>query len=923
EHFLTFYGMQELTAVLVRLPEVVRRDAAGCSAFLADFVRTDYRISNLGAFDGNGNVFCSAAPMVEPVNVADRAYFRRIQAYRRSAVGNYQIGRIVHIPVLTTATPAFDTAGKLTHGVFASINLQWLERTLASIDLPPNTTVALVDSAARIIIRHPDPEQWAGKSVEPLAALLRHAARTGKSTAEAAGLDGVQRIFAFAKVQGFDDGYDLIVFVGIPSAAAYGEAAQSFRINLAIFTAVALFLLVLAWFGSERLIVRQVNRLLAAARLVAGGQLNARANLADHGDEISYLGRVFDQMAGALEDRDRQKSEHLRHIQKLNRVYDVLSAINGVLLRVRDRQQLMDQACIIAVERGRFHAAWIGAHEPTTMEPVPVALAGIDKETILRLRLRDVGRNEVRAVEIGCAMDKNTPTIFNDTEALVRDETGAVIARPLDIRSAIIFPLMVHGQVVASFNLYAPEPYYFDRDEVRLLEELAADTGLGLQYIQDEQRLHRLINYDTVTGLPNRDLFEDRLEMARTHAHQADVCVAVAILRLRELGNIVNAFGRHTGDDAMRRLADSLVASIRESDTVAALGHDQIGIIFTDLPDANAVPLAIEQLLKSIPVSFAFSDEDVALRVSLGVAIYPGDGETTAEIVQNAERALNALDMRPGSRWQFFAPEVNSRFQRRLRIERALRLAIERQEFSLFYQPVLDIATRRTIGIEALLRWQSADIGSVPPIEFIPVAEETGLIVPIGYRVLETAARQAARWRKQGVHDARIAVNLSVVQLRDFQFIETIGKTLRDAGGDPDALSLGIEITESQLIESNDKSIAVLHELGKLGFHIAIDDFGTGYSSLGYLKRLPISAIKIDRSFIRDLTADPEDTTLVRTMIVLAHEMGLSVVAEGIETEAQFDVLRSLGCDAGQGYLFSKPRPANQIPRFFGVVGGP
>lgn len=431
-----------------------------------------------------------------------------------------------------------------------------------------------------------------------------------------------------------------------------------------------------------------------------------------------------------------------------------------------------------------------------------------------------------------------------------------------------------------------------------------------------ETQLTHLANHDPLTGLPNRRLLIDHLSQALAHAARRERAVGVLFLDLDRFKTINDSLGHGAGDLLLKAVADRLRGCVREGDTVARHGGDEFVIILDDMAHAQDAAHIAQKLLEQVARPFhgdtqVSSGEDFFSTACIGISLYPGDGEDTQTLLKNADAAMYRAKARGGNSYQFFTPEMDTQARMRLSLENALHAALEYNQFKLHYQPQVDLASGEITGVEALLRWDHPSHGLVSPSEFIPLLEETGLIVPVGEWVLREACAQARTWREAGSPWLRVAVNLSARQLRDQSFADSVAQTLADFELDPACLEL--EITESMVMQQPHQAMDILSRLSNLGVRLAIDDFGTGYSSLSHLKLFPINTIKIDQSFVHDLPDDTNDAAIVQAIIALARALELDVIAEGVETREQRAFLRAYGCDAMQGYFFSRPLPAKEL----------
>ena len=425
------------------------------------------------------------------------------------------------------------------------------------------------------------------------------------------------------------------------------------------------------------------------------------------------------------------------------------------------------------------------------------------------------------------------------------------------------------------------------------------------------KRLHNLAYYDALTELPNRELFHDRLTNALVGAARDRHSVALLFFDLDRFKNINDTLGHTVGDELLKAVAARLPEVIRDSDTVARLGGDEFTIILPNVHSPSEAGVVASKVLAAFQRNFHIAEQELFVTTSIGIALFPQDAVDVELLLRNADTAMYRAKELGRNNYQFYDSHMSSGFAERIALENDLRKAVENAEFSLMYQPQFDIGSRRVVGMEALLRWTHPGRGPISPAQFIPIAEESGLILPLGIWVLEQSCAQARRWLEQGRRDFRVAVNVSAVQLRFPGFIDTVVQVLQRTGCPP--LHLELELTESSLMENVEIAMETLLQLSRLGVALSIDDFGTGYSSLGYLKRLTLDKLKIDKSFIDDVLDDRSDAEITATIVMMAHNLGLRVIAEGVESDGQLAFLRQLGCDEVQGYLFGKPQPAEEI----------
>lgn len=604
------------------------------------------------------------------------------------------------------------------------------------------------------------------------------------------------------------------------------------------------------------------------------------------------------------------RKEHEQKIVRLQRIHAVLSGISSAIIRIRDRQTLFQEACRIASEHGTFHIAWIGLIKGESL--APVAWAGEGSDLFERIPAVD---GEIALSPGGLASQayRLNRTIFsnditeNPSLDFVRQE-----AVNRGCQSAIALPLQEAGQTLAVFMVYCDQKGFFDDEEVGLLESLAGDVSFGMNFIAEREKTEYLSYFDTLTGLPNRAAFFERLTQQLNSLRRENGNVALILIDLDRFRFVNDTLGRSAGDALLQALTSRLKTMIRNGDVVARVGADAFALSLAGNWHTEEIAYALEvrsRILFDDP--YQIGSEQIRVSASTGVAISPGDGNNAESLFVNAEAALRKAKME-NTKLMFYSPELNVRVADTLRLETQLRGAIERNELHLWYQPKIELTSGKLTGFEALMRWHSRENGIVPPTRFIPLMEQTGLILDAGNWALSQVGRDCEGWVRKGLKVPRIAVNVSPLQLRTRNFLSVVieaASNMEKAGS-----ALDLEITESVVMENVDSIVPILQTIRGLGVEVAIDDFGTGYSSLAYIARLPIHALKIDRSFIVGMAASKESLSIVRSVVSLAHSLRLKVVAEGVEEEGQADLLRKLGCDQMQGYLVSPPVPVEAVP---------
>jgi diguanylate cyclase (GGDEF)-like protein/PAS domain S-box-containing protein len=629
-------------------------------------------------------------------------------------------------------------------------------------------------------------------------------------------------------------------------------------------------------------------------------------DVAESADGVGYhLGTAQDITEQKRAEQALQESE--AGLKRLNRVYAVLSGINSLIVRVHDREQLFRDVCRLVVETGKFTAVWIGNVERHTGRIEPVAWHGVGDD-YLRIMPLELEPSAPRYGLAGRAVNERQAVVVadmaTDPRVTLRGE-----ADQRGFHSLVMLPLVVAEEVVGVLALYAVEIGFFDADEMKLLLELAGDISFSLEHMAKAEKLEYLAYHDPLTGLANRALLMERLAQAAGTAGREQRKFALVISDIERFKIINDTLGRPAGDELLKQMTARLIELTGDPQRVARISSDHFAVLIPEGGDEAKVARIIEAggaHVENQP--FVLGGTEVRVAVRSGIAMFPSDGAEADVLFRNAEAALKNAKT-SGERYLFYAREMGERVAGKLSLETKLRRALDNDEFVLHYQPKVDLESRKIVGLEALIRWQSAELGLVPPAKFVALLEETGLILPVGVWALRRAALDHRGWTERKLNPPRVAVNVSAVQLRQRDFVGVVQSAILD-GVAPTGVDL--EITESLIMEDIQRNIEKLNAVRGLGVNIAIDDFGTGYSSLSYLARLPVETLKIDRSFVITMLHDPNTAMLVQTIISLAHSLRLKVVAEGVESEEQAKVLQLLRCDEMQGYLFSKPLPLEQ-----------
>jgi len=620
---------------------------------------------------------------------------------------------------------------------------------------------------------------------------------------------------------------------------------------------------------------------------------------------IHDRGRLIRDAAGVpirIDGLARDISEAVRQrerLSRLGRIRDLLGAANSACMRIQERGPLFDEFCRIAVARGGFAVARVVELDhvgklslvATTEPPHRAFIEVID----------EYNRNPAGAPSLlAQALRSRQPMISNN----IRDDErvpGRANLTTSGNYSMVILPVRVEDRIVAAAILRAKEPDFFDQEEIALLTEMVANLEFALELAAKQEKVSYLALYDPLTDLPNRTLFQDRLTQALEASRRNSSMLSLTVFDIERFKAINDTFGQRTGDEVLRTIARRLRDTVGDVNRVARLGGNMFAVMRTIQGAADAARVLHDAADEVVGRPVEVEGREIRVTAKAGIALFPDDGAEADALFRNAEASLNRAK-KTGERFLFYAPHINARVAEQVELESRLRRAVDQREIFFHFQPKVDMESKQIVGLEALMRWRGPDNQLVSPMRFVPVLEETGLILDAGRQAIEVAAALYREWRAKGIKAPRIAVNVSALQLRQRSFVDDV---IAAFGGADSGVDL--EITESLLMEDIEESIRKLGAIKETGACIALDDFGTGHSSLAYLSRLPIDTVKIDRSFIRSMTENADATSIVSTIISLAKALRHKVVAEGVETEEQARLLRLLRCDQMQGYLFSPP----------------
>jgi diguanylate cyclase (GGDEF)-like protein/PAS domain S-box-containing protein len=949
---------------------VASGDAETCSSLLRETVRQAPMLENMIVTAPNGRVWCSAHPLPSyPINLADRAWFEQAIKTRTFAVGDYQVGRITGNVAVIHAYPHVGPTDVVEWIVSGALDLKWAYQQAALAGLPKEALLFLLDSRGVILVDYPQGSR-AGQSVldTPIERVL---SASGQAVFEAPGLEGDAHIFASIPLL-VQDRISSHVLIGVPLATALAPTRTEMYRNLTTIGILGLVAAAFAAWLSDRLLARRADRLVAAAVRLEAGDLATRTGLPPAADEIGQLARAFDQMATSLEQSAQElKKEEERWRDLAEAALDGVLVHDGVAILDVNRRL----ADIFGYEPGELrgatltrlvpddHAATLAAYAESH-GPRPIRLTGRRKggETLpievsggrayyagaarRVLSIRDISHEAAlrsRVQWLSQLVEQSPSSVMvTDTDGKVEyvnarfSETSqyspeeAIGRNPNILNSGLNPPELFEGlwRTIKDGHVWRGEILNRRKDgtlfwEHEIISPIRDDSGRITHYAamkedvtlrkEYEERLLRQAHFDELTGLPNRLLARDRLNGALARATRNDSKVAVIMVDLDGFKKINDTLGHAAGDSLLGIIATRLKGILREADTVARLGGDEFLVILPDLKQDLSADIAGRKILLSCAQPAMIGPHELFVSASLGVALFPDDGDNPDVLIKNADTAMYEAKRAGKNRLMPFRKEAGLRIVRHLALETGLRRALDRNELSLAFQPIMDLATGSVAGAEALLRWKSAELGDVSPAEFIPIAEETDLIQDIGDWVLKESCRAAGELRRSLGRPLFMSINLSARQV-DRRILDLVAETLDACSLSPDFLK--VEVTESLLVRDIPLTLEIMESMRNLGVGLALDDFGTGYSSLSYIKKYPFSSLKIDQSFIRGVLLDARDRRLFSAIVAMARALGLDITAEGVETPEHLGLVRGERCAYAQGYLFSAPLPFDRFVAF-------
>lgn len=852
-----------LLHAIATLPEIRQGSPESCRQRLSRMLEGDQHYTDIGVTDVHGVLLCDALGTPEGRGFDDRDWFRQALATRQPVIGSLSIGRITGKPVIVAAQSVFNENREVTRVVWTSIDITWLQARLKQLRLPEAVAVSIMDAKGVVVARHPDDRSFLGKRSRQEPVTQGILAKKEEGVGQATGSDGIVRAFAYRRVLDNPRLDSVYVSVTRPIDALLAQSNRVLAREMGALALTLALIFTLIWFSTNVLLLRKMKALIQSAQQIAQGNFHVRTQLGEDKGELGDLARVFDDMAESLE-LLFQQSQHI--------------------------MEVTPEAILVSDSSGKI----------VMVNAQAVKLFGYSRDEM-----------------IGASIETLVPERFGAGHPAHRNAYIALDTAPIREmgKGRELFARKKDGTEFPTEISLGP----LKTKEGNFVISAVRDVSERKQF---EARILHQATHDALTGLPNRLLFHDILVKAAAHAYRTEKLLAVMFLDLDEFKNINDTLGHECGDSLLKEIARRLTTTLRGNDLVARddgiiarQGGDEFTILLQGISVVQNIVQVAERILAAVSEPFLTDGHEMYVTASIGITVFPFDDTDIERLLQNADTAMYRAKESGRNHFQFYTAEMNTLIRERMAIENGLRHALAADEFVLHYQPQMDIRTGKMVGVEALVRWAHPDKGLISPAVFIPVAEESGLIVPLGEWVLRTACRQRKLWQDAGLPHIRVAVNLSARQFREPHLAEMVTRALADAELDPHSDHLELELTESLLMKDMEASLVTLQALHEMGVCLSIDDFGTGYSSLSYLKRFPIHTLKIDQSFIRDIMTDPKDAAIAATIVALAHNLELNVIAEGVETAEQLALVRDMGCDQMQGYYFSKPLPAEELEK--------
>lgn len=971
----TYHYLKHLSSV----PEVQAPSHPACGAFLANILHLNTAYMNIGVPGVDGELICNALPLNRSVNVFDRAYFQYSLTQKSFAIGTYQRDRVTQKTSVNFSYPVFDNVNNVLGVAVAVVSLDWWSQQLSEYQLPEGSIAFISDEKSRVVANFPMDTSLHGRSTAHYKVNIPPELKYISATEIILGPDNISRIFTHQTLYQKDNGNNVTVSVGIPITPALAQANTDFITNLSVF---ALFLGLVTIFALKRLnisVLRPLTQLTNAIGKLEKGNFPKGIHMGGS-EEFSILGHHFEQMANArlaAEEASNKRSHELDSI--FNALPDLYFKLDnkGIIL---DYRTSSPEDLYVTPERflGKTMsdilpsdvadlfvqklASSLKGKTLSTWEYSLVMQGGIrffearantikhSNDVIIVIRNITIRKQNEQSLQLAASVFENSSECMTvtDIDGYVIDVNPAFTRVSGYERDEIIGQKtnkLASGQHDQSFyqalwsalkeqGRWEGEIYNKRKNgeifpewlSINSIYDKQNDTTLYVALYRDiseQKRAAELIwqqnHFDRLTNLPNRNSLIDHLDLEIKKAQYNQHTIAVLSLDLDQFKHINDTLGHDQGDALLKEVSKKLLSITREEDMIARQGGDEFIIVLSDLPDTGPAIRLADEIFTMLSSSIDINSEPVHVSASIGISFYPQDGKNTEELLKTSDQSMYAAKDAGRNRFHCFTQAMQDAVVQRMQLIKDLRVGIQDNQFQLMFQPIVTLATGELNKAEALIRWNHPINGTVSPVTFIPVAEDTRLITPIGNWVFDEGCRSIRALQNTFGENFQLSINVSPAQFSDnnSNLLQWISQ-LRQLG--IKNTSIVLEITEGLLMNSSEESLSTLLNFRDAGIQVALDDFGTGYSSLSYIQEYDIDYLKIDREFVKNLPESQDSYVLCESIIVMAHKLGIKVIAEGIETEEQRQTLQRMGCDYGQGYLFSRPIPLGEFIQLSGIM---
>lgn len=896
-----FTSTHQALRIIASTKAVQQRNWPACNQFLENLLKNQTTYINLGVVGMDGEALCEGtrAPEILGSNFADRGYFQKAVATRGAVVGDYQVGRLTRRPMIMVAMPLIDSHQNVQGVLYAALNLAAITQGRHTSQFAPDARLSVLDRNGIVLNSAPPDPEAIGKRFQD-DSILAHTAENGNSSEVFEYPGGSKWLVSHTHAGVGNDPNALTIIYQQPLDSVLQGVNKTFWISGAISLTLTILALLIGWAGIQTLVGRNVRCLTTAAKRFGQRKFDTHIGNALTGLEFKEIGRRFDAMARELSKQERQWAVSMQRQQGQNRILRMvaqntpLTDILKELTHFAEEQNDGVLACILLL-------APDGQHVESCIAP---SLPKSYRESLVNRVIGPMNGS------CGAAMYESRVIIDHDLHTSPHWDELKEFALQHDLRACWSHPILSpEGRVLGSVGLYSRAPRRPSLEDLQSGQMAAELAAVALEHSRQRHALHYQSRHDLLTGLYNRTVLLAHIAQAISDAHESNGQVTIFILDLDGFKEINDTLGHVLGDNLLKQVSERLRNITGFNADIARTGSNEFTFLIRDKDAGTSIQDIVESTLALIKQPYLLDGIQVQISASAGVARFPQAGPDPNALTRLADQAMRQAKLE-GSGYKLHDPALADTEPQRLLMLSYLRKALADDEFILHYQPKLSLTTNRIMGFEALLRWQNPVRGLLLPSEFIPTMELSDLIHPVTIWVIENAVKQCKIWQQAG-YSFIIAANISARNLLDQQLPEKIGAIL--ARHDLDAGFLELEITESSLIADPDRSFDVLRRLHEIGVQLSIDDFGTGYSSLAYLQKLPVDSLKIDRSFVMDSGQGREGRSIVGSIIGLAHNLRVSVTAEGVEDEASLQLLRDLGCDHAQGYYISRPLPVENV----------